>query len=90
MGNIGVKFAGEGAQDLLGNDSKMSAAPQEPSGRGDPGMKFVDNGGGDKVNIGFNTSTQMNIDDVKHDYKSGEGFTPIADNDWTGRWIHPV
>jgi len=85
MSKEGVTFAGEGKADLLGNADKMSAAPSEPSGRGDSGMKFVDNGGGDQTNIAYNSSTRMNIDDLKHDSTGGEGFTPIHDNEWTGK-----
>ncbi len=84
MGNNGVYFAGEGKADLLGNDSKMSAAPKEPSGRGDSGLKFVDNGGGDQINIAYGADSRINLDQTRHDYQSGEGFTSIADNNWTG------
>ena len=85
MGNNGVYFAGDGKADLLGNDSKMSAAPKEPSGRGDPGLKFVNDGGGDQTNTAYGTDSQINLDQTRHDYQSGEGFTPIADNNWTGQ-----
>ena len=90
MGNLGVSFAGEGKQDLLGNDSKMSAAPAGASGRGDPGMKFADGGGGDTVNVAYGTDSRINLDKAQHDYKSGEGFTPIADNNWTGKGSIPA
>jgi hypothetical protein len=89
MSREGVTFAGEGSQDLLGNDGKMSAAPEQPSGRGDS-LKFADNGGGDTVNVAYGTDKRINVDKTDHDFKSGEGFTPIADNNWTGKGSIPA
>ena len=84
MANNGVSFVGGGENDLIGSSTKPT--PSEPGSQGG-GNKFVfaDGGNGDDVSttISVDPDKLVNRDPVKHDY-SGEGFTPIHDNEWTG------